>query len=126
MKGDRDFIFRVQSYAQEQIKAQVEVSSGRMQSHSVGYVVWGTIVTGSKEPVRDLFNEALWCPGFDRHAISGQLTELLAGAAAEYDGDSFIHPECLAGDEAHDFVRLMVNEQTIDDIITGVVKPRVG
>jgi hypothetical protein len=124
--GDRDFMFKIQSYAQDQIAAQVEVSSIRMDSHSVGYVVWGTTVTGSKDPVSELFNEDLWCPGLDRHTIGGPLTQLLAEAAAEYGGDTFIHPECLSANEAHDFARVMVNEQTIDGIINDVVKPQLG
>lgn len=125
-QGDPDTILAIQRHAQDKIQDQVDASSGPASSHSVSYVVWGSVVTGSEDPLRDLFDEEVWCPGVDRGAISAPLTEVLAAAAAEYHGDTFIHPECLSANEAQDFARMMANEQTIDAIVNAVVRPRVA
>lgn len=123
-KGDAELIFGLQDRAQELLAQEVAASRGREHAHTVGYITWGTIVTGTNDPLKDLFNESIWCPGFDAQR-GAELVALLGEEANEFEGDTFIHPEVLPADLANDFVRMMVTEQKIDDIVYEVVSEQL-
>ena len=54
------------------------------------------------------------------------MTRLLAEAATEFDGETYIHPECLPAPAANEFARRMVNEQIIGKVVEGRLKPQLG
>lgn len=126
-RNDHDRVFDVQRWAEGMINAEVDASSSdQSERHPVSYVIWGTVVSGTHSPVTDLLDEAVWCPGFDKGAIEEQATRLLAEIATEFDGDTFIHPEVLSADEAHDFARQMSREQTVHHIVHNVLADQRG
>lgn len=123
-KDDAEWIFGLQDRAQQLLAQEVAASRGREHAHTVGYVTWGTVVTGTNDPLKDLFDESVWCPGFDAQQGS-ELVTLLGEEANEFDGDTFIHPKVLPADVAQDFVRKMVTEQAIDGIVHDVVSDQL-
>lgn len=124
-QGDYDEMYRLYDYAEGQLIHEIEASSSSVDDHPVSYVVWGTIVTGSHEPIVDLFDESTWCPGFDEKRGT-ELVELLAETATHSDSEIFVYPRCLSANEAHDFSRAMTTENTVHGIVHDVVKPRMG
>lgn len=125
-RGDEEAIYRIHDMAFEMVAREVEASRGREEAHAVGYVVFGIVVTGSNAPLIDLFDEAQWCPGFDIEDVGPRLIEHLAAAAAQYEGETFINPQVMAANVAHDFARSMTTEQTIHGIVHDVVSKRMG
>ena len=123
-RGDLGHLYGVGDFAARAVEAQVRASTG--DSSSLAHILWGTVVTGSNEPLADLFNEEIWCPGFDHKALAPEMTRLLAEAAIEFDGDTYIHPDCLSATAANEFARRMVNEQVISKVVDGRLKSQLG
>lgn len=123
-RGDLEPLHGIREFSSRAIGAQDHASVG--ENTSVAHILWGTVVTGTNDPLADLFDEEIWCPGFDRSALSQDLPRLLAEAATEFEGDTFIHPECLSAPAATDFARRMVNEQIITKVVEERLKPELG
>ena len=123
-RGDLGQLYGVRDFAARAVEAQVRASTG--DSSSLAHILWGTVVTGTNEPLADLFNEEIWCPGFDHKARAPEMTRFLAEAATEFDGDTYIHPECLSAPAANEFARRMVNEQVISKVVEGRLKSQLG
>lgn len=124
-QGEYDEMYRLYDYAAELLHHEAEASIGNADGHPASYVVWGTMVTGSHDPIEDLFDENTWCPGFDEK-LGAELVELLAETAIKFKGEIFVYPRCLSANEAYDFSREMRTENTIHGIVHDVVKPRMG
>lgn len=124
-REDDGEIYRIYEFAEERLHQQVEASTGHEVNHACSYVVWGTVVTGSHDPLVDLFAENTWCPGFDEK-IGAELVGMLAEAATAYEGDTFVYPRCLSANEAYDFSRTMISENVVHSIVHDVVKMRMG
>ncbi|KGG86193.1 hypothetical protein P245_20970 [Comamonas thiooxydans] len=125
-RGDYRTIFDIQDFAINAMQAEVGVSRSHNDSHPVSFVVWGTVVTGSDNPAQDLFDESVWCPGIDFADVTPQITRLLAEAASEFDGNTYIHPECLSAIEATEFAQRLTKEQVVDSAINGAMKSIYG
>jgi len=123
-RGDLGHLYGIEDFAARAVEAQVRASTG--DSPGLAHILWGTVVTGTNEPLADLFNEEIWCPGFNHKALAPAMTRLLAEAATECDGETYIHPECLSATAAHEFARRMVNEQAISKAVDGRLKPQLG
>ena len=122
-RGEMGPLFDVSEFAARAIDAQDRASKGQ---GGVAHILWGTVVTGTNAPLAQLFDEDLWCPGFDPGAVAAELTRMLAEAATEFDGETFIHPECLSAPAATDFARRMVNEQVLSTVLEERLKPELG
>lgn len=123
-RGETSFLYEIRDFTARSVLAQENASTGGITS--LAHILWGTVVTGTNDPLADLFNEDIWCPGFDHPAFAPEMTRLLAEASTGYDGDTFIHPECMPAPVANDFARSMVNEQVISQVIEGRLKPTLG
>ncbi len=123
-RGDLRQLYEIRDFAERAVEAQERASSG--DKSGLAHILWGTVVTGTNEPLADLFNEEIWCPGFDHKALAPAMTRLLAEAANEFDGETYIHPECLSAPAANDFARRMVNEQVISNVVQGRLKFQLG
>ena len=123
-RGDLSQLYGVRDFATRAVEAQVQASSG--DSTGLAHILWGTVVTGTNEPLADLFNEEIWCPGFDHKEVAPAMTRLLAECATEFDGETYIHPECLSANAAYEFARRMVNEQVISKVVQGRLKSQLG
>lgn len=124
-REDDDEIYRIYELAEERLHQEVDASTGNEDGHASSYIVWGTMVTGSHDPLVDLFDESTWCPGFNEK-LGAELVELLAEAATEYEGDTFVYPRCLSANEAYEFSRTMTSENAVHSIVHDVVKARMG
>lgn len=124
-REDDEEIYRIYHLAEEKINQEVEASTGNEVGHAISYIVWGTMVTGSHDPLVDLFDETTWCPGFNDKQ-GADLVELLADTATEYEGATFVFPRALSANEAYDFSRTMTTENVVDSIVHDVVKTRMG
>lgn len=124
-REDDDEIYRIYELAGDRLRQEVEASTSDVGGHPTSYIVWGTIVTGSHDPLVDLFDEHTWCPGFNEK-LGTELVRLLAEAATAREGETFVYPRCLSANEAYDFSRAMTSENAVHSIVHDVVKARMG
>lgn len=125
-RGDYGTIYDIQDFAINAMQAEVGVSRSLDNTHPVSFILWGTVVTASDNPAQELFDESTWCPGMDFASVAPRITQLLAEAASGFDGDTYIHPECLSATQATEFAQKLTKEQVVDSAMNGAMKSIYG
>ena len=100
--------------------AQEGYAKGDIGANPIPFMLWGCFVTGVSN-LMELFDQSVWCPGLDADALSKRLAPLVARATEIVGGETFVHPQVLSADQAHDLSNWVAREQTIDAIINNVL-----